>query len=106
TSCSLTTPVAASGGTCTISLIFTPSATAAGNRTGTLTLVDNGPNTSQSVSLVGHAATILAFSSQAVGTMSEAYQVGFANSSSTQLAITGIAITGANSGDFTQTNNC
>jgi hypothetical protein len=50
--------------------------------------------------------TSLTFPSQTVGTASAAQAVTLANSGSAALSITGIAVTGTNSGDFGQTNNC
>src|SRR5467141_3667908 len=45
----------AAGVSCTISVKFTP--TAAGTRTGTLTLTDNAPNSPQTISLTGTGST-------------------------------------------------
>src|SRR6266404_3025379 len=45
----------AAGASCTISVKFTP--TAAGTRTGTLTLTDNAPNSPQTISLTGTGST-------------------------------------------------
>src|SRR5207249_7863424 len=50
--------------------------------------------------------TSLTFPSQTVGTTGTAQAVTLSNSGSAALSITGIAITGTNSGDFGQTNNC
>ena len=50
--------------------------------------------------------TSLTFASQTVGTTSAAQAVTLSNSGSAALSITGIALTGTNSGDFGQTNNC
>ncbi len=51
TTCSTTTPIAANGGTCTVSLMFTPSGL--GASAGTLTLADSAPNGPQTLSLSG-----------------------------------------------------
>lgn len=48
----------------------------------------------------------LTFSSQAVGATSAAQTVTLTNSGSAMLTITSIALTGTNSGEFAQTNNC
>src|SRR3989442_3309422 len=48
----------------------------------------------------------LAFGNQPVGTTSGAHPVTLSNPGSTALSITSIVVSGANSGDFTQTNNC
>ena len=50
--------------------------------------------------------TSLTFPSQTVGTTSAAQAVTLSNSGSAALSITSIAVTGTNSGDFGQTNNC
>src|SRR5207248_125423 len=50
--------------------------------------------------------TSLTFPSQTVGTTSAAQAVNLSNSGSAALTITSIAITGTNSGDFAQNNNC
>src|SRR5439155_1098217 len=50
--------------------------------------------------------TSLTFPSQTVGTTSAAQAVNLSNSGSAALSITSIAITGTNSGDFAQNNNC
>src|ERR1022692_1587245 len=48
----------------------------------------------------------LTFSGQAVGSTSASQSVTLTNSGGAALSITSIAVTGANSGDFTQTNTC
>ena len=102
----------AAGAACTISVVFTP--TAPGNRTGALTLTDNAPNSPQTVTLSGSglgstvnlSPTTLTFPGQQVGTTSSAQPVTLQNTGSQSLSIASISITGANSGDFAQTNNC
>src|SRR5438552_8990125 len=58
----------------------------------------------------GSSATLspnpLTFADQNVGTASPPQAVTLSNPGSTALSITSIAVTGTNSGDFTQTNNC
>ena len=100
----------AASSTCTVSVRFTPQA--AGTRTATLNFVDNAANSPQSVSLSGTGTmvkvspTSLNFASQKVGTKSGAKNVGITNVGPGILTISGITITGTNSGDFSQTNNC
>ena len=48
----------------------------------------------------------LTFSGQAVGSTSASQSVTLTNSGGAALSITSIAVTGTNSGDFTQTNTC
>ena len=106
------------GGFCTIRITFTPSA--AGTRTATLAIIDNAPGGSspgRQVSLSGIGITSavpevtltpasLTFASQAAGTTSAAQNINLSNTGTTTLTISSIAVTGTNSGDFSQTNNC
>ncbi|PYU91478.1 MAG: hypothetical protein DMG25_14595, partial [Acidobacteria bacterium] len=102
----------AAGAQCTINVTFRPAAT--GTRTGTLTVTDNASGSPQTASLTGTgvapAATLsptsLTFASQDVGATSAPQAVTLSNPGSGPLSISSIAITGANSGDFAQTNNC
>src|SRR5206468_1149831 len=102
----------AAGGNCTINVTFTP--TAAGSRSGTLTVTDNASNSPQTsgVSGTGTAPPSLSpspvpdFGSQSVGTTSAAKVVTLSNPSGTALTITSVGFTGTNSGEFGQTNNC
>src|ERR1022692_680917 len=52
------------------------------------------------------ATATLTFSGQAVGSTSASQSVTLTNSGGAALSITSIAVTGTNSGDFTQTNTC
>jgi Abnormal spindle-like microcephaly-assoc'd, ASPM-SPD-2-Hydin/Galactose oxidase, central domain len=52
------------------------------------------------------APTSLTFASQALGTTSAAQTVTLTNSGNAALAITGVSITGANAGDYAETNTC
>src|SRR5215471_20586079 len=67
------------GASCTISVTFTP--TAPGNRTGTISVSDNAPNSPQSVNLTGTGTIVslspmsLGFGSRPVGTTSSAKTV-------------------------------
>ncbi|HEY6293124.1 MAG TPA: choice-of-anchor D domain-containing protein [Terriglobia bacterium] len=98
------------GGSCSISVAFTP--TASGTQTGTLTVSDNGGG--QSVSLsgtgVGPGVTLslgtLNFGDETVGVASVAREIKLTNSGSTTLNLTKISLTGANENDFSETNNC
>jgi hypothetical protein len=103
--------VAPSAG-CTIGITFTPEAP--GNRTGALTLTDNAGNSPQTVTLSGTglgataslSASSLTFASQLVGTTSSAQQVTLQNAGNQALSITSISLTGADSGDFSSSQNC
>jgi hypothetical protein len=99
------------GGTCTISVTFTP--TASGTQAGAITITDNAGGSPHVVSLTGTGTTAgnttvslsvssLTFTSQQINTTSSAKTVTLTNKGTTTLAITSIVA----SGDFTQTNNC
>ncbi len=92
---------------CTIAVIFTP--TAAGGRSGVLSIRDDAGT--QGVQLSGNgqavatavlSGTSLGFSQQQVGTRSAPQQVSLTNNG--DIALTGISI--AVSGDFTAQNDC
>ena len=97
---------------CQISVTFTPTAT--GTRNAAVTIADNAPDSPQSVSLTGigvlpavtFSPTSLNFGNQGVGTTSSPQVTTLSNSGAGVLTITSIGITGANSSDFAQTNNC
>ncbi|MGH9433411.1 MAG: SBBP repeat-containing protein, partial [Terriglobia bacterium] len=102
--------LAAGGGSCTVNVTFTPTATAAAN--GTLTVHDNAPGSPQTVSLSGtgitaapavtFSPTTLTFASRVVGTTSPPQVVTVTNTGSAALTISKVAVSGA----FTETNNC
>ncbi|HKW76881.1 MAG TPA: choice-of-anchor D domain-containing protein, partial [Terriglobales bacterium] len=103
----------ASSASCNILVTFTPSA--AGTRTGAITITDNAVGSPQGVSLTGiginsPAITLspvsLIFSSRLVGTSSPPLTISMSNTGNATLNISSIAITGTNGGDFTQGNNC
>jgi hypothetical protein len=103
--CGISLPV---GGSCTISVTFTPIAT--GTRTAAVTLTDNASNSPQSVSLIGVAvdptvtlsAGSLTFKTQVVFTTSKAQTVTLTNTGLGVLGITKISA----AAPFAQTNNC
>lgn len=109
--------VAAGGGSCTISVKFSPTTT--GSLTGTLTINDTAAGSSQTVDLTGTGATpapavslsttSLTFPDQTVGTTSASMPVTVTNSGSADLTFTGISISGSSSTskvEFTETDNC
>jgi 6-phosphogluconolactonase (cycloisomerase 2 family) len=109
TTCSTQTPVPAAG-TCILSIIFTP--TAAGNRTASLTLVDNANPATQSLPLFGTgtgsapSVTLIPdaadFPNTPINTTSAAIPVTLHNFGTAPLLFTSIALNaGANPGDFT-----
>jgi hypothetical protein len=108
TSCPYSGGSVASLANCTIDVIFTP--TAAGGRTGTVTITDNASGSPQTIGLTGAgivSAPIvsplsLAFSDQLIATTSASQPVTITNTSPVALSIAGLAI----SSDWTETNNC
>jgi phosphodiesterase/alkaline phosphatase D-like protein len=106
----------AAGANCTISVTFTPTVAAA--RTATLSISDNAAGSPQTVSLsgtgtgtgtppvAGLSPTSVVFANQQVNTTSAAQNVTLSNTGGSTLTISSIAITGANPGDFAQTNTC
>ena len=59
-----------------------------------------------SLPAISLSSTAVTFASQNTGTPSTPQAVTMSNTGSAALTITSIAVTGANSADFTQTNNC
>ncbi|HTV56516.1 MAG TPA: SBBP repeat-containing protein [Terriglobia bacterium] len=102
--------VAANGGSCTINVTFTPSAT--GSETSQLTLTDNANSSPQSIALSGSGVTTssaitlspttLTFGPQAVGTVSAPQIVTITNSGTSTVDISSISVTG----NFSETNTC
>ncbi|HLY31151.1 MAG TPA: choice-of-anchor D domain-containing protein, partial [Ktedonobacterales bacterium] len=103
------------GGTCSVSLTFTPGA--AGSRSASLSFTDNAPASPQSVAL-GGTGTVptpgisfnpgsLSFSSQGVGSTSAAQTITITNTGSANLHITSVTLGGSNAGDFSvSANSC
>jgi probable HAF family extracellular repeat protein len=98
------------GASCSISVSFKP--TASGARTAALSVSDNAAGSPQKVTLGGVGTTVklsptsLNFGLVVVGMTSAAQNVTLTNVGTTILSITGIAITGTNAGDFSQTHTC
>jgi hypothetical protein len=109
--CTSSSPLAASA-TCTISVTFTPAAS--GSRTASLSIADSATGSPQTVglsgtgtaALAGLSATSLAFGNQSVDMTSTAQTVTLSNTGNAALSITSLALTGANAGDFDQSNTC
>jgi hypothetical protein len=107
-----TAPVAANG-TCTVNVIFTPSAL--GTRTAAIVVASNSFGSPQA-SLTGTGGTPMAtlnpttltFASTTVNTAASTQPVTLTNGGNvaTIIAAGGITITGANAGDFSETDNC
>jgi hypothetical protein len=75
-------------------------------------VTDNAPDSPQTVPLTGTGTyvqlvpTKLNFGSQPVGTRSLGKKITLTNKGNSAVNITGIAITGADAGDFAETNTC
>src|SRR5205814_8789583 len=110
--CPLSPSTLAASTSCTINVTFTPTAT--GARSGTLSVADNAAGSPQTASLSGTGTapgvslspTSVSFGSHPVNTTSAAQTVTLTNNGNSALTIASISITGTNSGDFAQTNNC
>jgi hypothetical protein len=102
--------IAPSGGFCTISITFTPTALEA--RTDQISITDDASGTPHQNTATGTGVnptttvqlspTSLAFASQSVDSTSPVHTVTLTNSGDIALTVTDITVTG----DFAQTNNC
>jgi hypothetical protein len=96
--------------TCTLNMVFIPSA--AGARSGTLTISSSAANSPLTLSLsgtglkaapiLGLATSPLAFGNQLLGTASNTNSVVLTNSGTGPLTVTAVSATG----DFSETTNC
>jgi hypothetical protein len=79
---------------------------------GVLTITDNAPGSPQKVPLKGIGTYVqlvpakLSFADQKVGTKSKPEKITLTNKGSVTVHITSLGITGADAGDFSETNNC
>ncbi|MBV8569225.1 MAG: choice-of-anchor D domain-containing protein, partial [Acidobacteriaceae bacterium] len=98
---------------CSISVVFAPSA--GGVRTAAVTITDSSAGSPQTVSLNGTgllnpAASAtpasISFGAQAVGSPAVAQTVQLSNTGNTSLSISSVSIVGGNAGDFKLVNNC
>src|SRR5207302_1825477 len=102
----------AANGTCAISVTFTPAAS--GARSAAVTSTDNASGSPQTANLTGTgvasavslAPASVAFGSPQVATTTAPPLLDALPICNSALSITSIAVTGANSGDFAQTNTC
>jgi hypothetical protein len=110
--CPISPSTLAAGSSCVISVTFAP--TASGTRNASLSVTDNASGSPQSVTLTGTgtqpaaslAPSSVTFGNQAVGTKSSGQAVTLTNTGTATLILNSISITGANAGDFSQTNTC
>ncbi len=97
---------------CTINVTFTPEAS--GTRTATVSVMDNASGSPQTATLSGtgtapmvtFSISTITFASTGLGASSAPGGVTLFNTGNGDLPVSSIAITGANAGDFSQTNNC
>ena len=102
------------GGSCTISVTFKP--TQVGPRTASVTVTDNGASSTQTITLSGTgvvsgpnvtlSVTRLIFATQLLNTTSPAQSITLTNYGTTALNIIKTSFTGANPGDYAETNTC
>ena len=98
------------GANCTITIKFRP--TTKGVFHDAVSVTDNAPASPQKVPLTGTGTyvqlvpTKLNFGTQPVGTRSLPKKITLTNKGSVTVNISGIAITGADAGDFAETNTC
>ena len=101
------------GANCTVNVIFTPAA--AGSRTASLLISDDGGGSPQAVTLAGTgtsgsaarlSSSAVVFGEQAVGTSSHGEMVVLTNAGDRPLAIGSMTVAGASGRDFVQTNTC
>ena len=110
--CPMPNGTVVSGTSCTIGVFFTPHT--GGAKSASLSFTDDASGSPQSVSLSGTATApslqispaSLSFNSQSEGITGPPQVVTITNAGTTPLAINSITVAGANSGDFTETNNC
>lgn len=105
----------AAGTSCTVGVVFRP--TAAGNRSGSLTLNHSGISTPITIALSGSASAALqaglsadssslAFGVQTVGSSSAARTVTLNNNGTASLDFSSIALSGSNAADFSRAGSC
>jgi Abnormal spindle-like microcephaly-assoc'd, ASPM-SPD-2-Hydin/FG-GAP-like repeat len=103
----------AADASCTFNVTFTPGAS--GARSASLTVTDNAAGSPHAVTLTGTGqvqptATLslstLTFAATVSGVSSASQMVTLTNNGGAALAITSIALSGANPGDFMESNGC
>jgi len=103
------------GGTCTLTVTFTPTAT--GAATGSISVASNALASPSTIELQGSGTaaaaptatlspTTLSFGSVNTGVTSAAQMLTLSNTGNAALTISGITIGGANPTDFAETNTC
>ena len=100
------------GNACSLRVTLAP--TAPGSRTASISIVDNAPGSPHLVPLTGVGAlpgvlvapSNIGFAAQLVGTASSPVIVSVTNTGAGLLVITKVSFGGADTPDFTETNNC
>jgi hypothetical protein len=99
------------GASCNINVTFTP--TAAGSRSATVSVSDTASNSPQTAALSGTGTSTMTvtpsslnFGFQAMGVPSTPQTVSLTNAGNVAVTITSIGISGTNSSNFAETNNC
>jgi len=100
----------AAGASCDINVSFKPRA--AGQTSGLITIVDSASTKPQIIEVSG-VGTVISFSPQAlnfpnqkVGTRSAPITVTLTNKGSTTITLQGVTVSGKNTRDFSENNNC
>ena len=103
----------AASSSCAVSITFSP--TANGSRTAAVTFTDNATGSPQSVGLSGtgqvptftlsFSPSSLTYALQNTGTTSAAQSVTVSNTGNSAVTLSSIALTGANAGDYSISNN-
>ena len=100
----------APGASCAMNVTFSP--TSQGTKSGTISIIDSASSKPQVIVLTGAGTVVeltpgsLKFGAQNVGTTSAAQKVQLTNTGTTILNISKIEISGAQSQEYSQTNNC
>jgi len=101
----------AAGGTCTITVTFTP--TVGGTSNGTLSITDSANNSPQTASLTGFGQlpvtvtpTSMSFGAVKVGTSSAAKNVTVTNNTKSNVTISSIGFVGTGATDYSDTQTC
>jgi trimeric autotransporter adhesin len=109
--CPISPNTLGAGQSCSIPVVFTPSAT--GSRTSSLIVTDNASNSPQSIALTGNgvppvtlSVSTLGFGNQAEGSTSAAKTVTLKNVQTIPLTISGISIAGTDPADYALSGNC
>jgi hypothetical protein len=105
-------PTLAVGKSCNLTISFNP--VSAGPLSAAITVMDNAPNSPQSVVLSGTgiapqallSQSSVSFGSQTAGTASSPQALTLSNPGNAMLNISSISIVGANPGAFSQASNC